>query len=838
MRRDPARPGSPLRAAARALPVALALALAPAGAGAQDRSQQDIFRQVFGNRGQAPQQAAPRALEIPVLVDGREVGTVRAQVGSDPGQTAVAPDRLAELLEPLAQPALVEAIRSAPAPGGLAPVRDLAASGIGLAYDPGDLALKATLRPEQRRAQAIDFSPAPRPGSTVIGPAFLSAYANLRATTGHQSLAGEEDGEGRLPLRLSLENYVNLDGWVLEADAFFQEDGQSRWRRGDVRVVRDLPEESLRLAAGDVGYPVAGFQAGRPLGGFAVARDFLLQPYRNFQPSGQQEFVLTETSTVEVEVNGRPTRSFRLAPGPYSVLNFPGTSGTNDVRIRITDAFGREQVIEFPFFFDRQLLAPGVHEFAYAAGVPSTLRDDRYVYDGDRPTVSGLHRIGVTDWLTLGLNVQADPEFRQVGAEALLATRLGTFSLEPAVTDATGSGTDFAGALRFRDYRSGVDFWERRTVTAQAVWRGEDFGSLGSLRPSNPVEWDLSARIGQPVARNVTLTLGGRHQISREPGASDATSLELSARSRILDGVDFDVSLSRERDRTGEEQTLLFAGLRILFADGRHSAAFSYDSPDEVRRAQWRYQDIEPVDAFSASLELSRGRDGGEVLGDVAYVHDRFAATARHDRIERLGSPGRDRGFDRRTTLTASTALAFADGHVGVSRPITDGFAIVAPHPRLAGRRVGVDRVGDGYLASGDALGPPVVPNLSAYRQRSVLLDVPDAPSGYDLGEDRPTLLPGYRSGVVVPLGTDAAASLTGVLRGPDGAPLSLHSGELRPAAGGDALPFFTNRGGRFVIDGVRPGRWLLALPALGRTVEVEVPPDAEGTVNLGAVAP
>ena len=43
-------------------------------------------------------------------------------------------------------------------------------------------------------------------------------------------------------------------------------------------------------------------------------------------------------------------------------------------------------------------------------------------------------------------------------------------------------------------------------------------------------------------------------------------------------------------------------------------------------------------------------------------------------------------------------------------------------------------------------------------------LDVLDVPPSYDLGEDRPTVLPGYRTGTIVPIGTDATASLEGVL--------------------------------------------------------------------------
>ncbi|WP_207476686.1 fimbria/pilus outer membrane usher protein [Arenibaculum pallidiluteum] len=834
----------PLRVAAVAVTMALALfarasAAQTAAPSTAPSSAQDIFRQVFGTRGKDRPQPAAQAITVPVLVDGRDAGALRARIADDPSAVAVDPRELAELLEPLAQPDLAAAIRSVETgPAGTAPLAGIAAKDVAAVYDPGELAVKVVLRPEQRRTRTIDLGPSPRAGAVQLRPAFLSAYANLRATGGHQDLAGPQDEDGRLPLRLTAESYLSLDSWVLEAALFYQESGgEPRWRRGDVRLVRDLPEHGIRLSAGDVGYPVASFQAGRPLGGAAIARDFLLQPYSTYQPTGQRDFVLTEASTVEVTVNGRPTRTFRLAPGPYSLQNFPGTSGTNDVRIRITDPFGRDQVIEFPFFLDRQLLAPGVHEFAYAAGAPSSLRRGRMVYDGDRPTVSGLHRLGLGETLTLGLNAQADPHFRQVGGEALLATALGTFSVEPTFSSLDGTGSDFAGALRYRDYRSGADFWHRRTVTAQATWRGADFATLGTDRPSNTQAWDLSARIGQPVAPAVTVTLGGRYQASRSETSSDSHSIELGTRARLLPGVDFDVTASRQRDATGRDELLVFAGLRVILGDARNSAALTYSSPEHETRAQWRYQDLEPVRSLSASLEVARGDEGDAAFGDAAYVHDRFAGTLRHERIERLGGEGRQGGYDRRSTATFATGIAFADGHVGLTRPITDGFAIVTPHPRIAGLAHGVDPAGESYLARSDWLGPAVVPNLSAYRMREVLVDVPETPAGYDLGEDRPTLMPGYRSGILLPVGTDAVASATGILRGADGTPVALQSGRFVPEASGDPIVFFTNRGGRFLVEGLRPGRWTLVLQD-GRAARVEIPPGSEGRLDLGIIQP
>jgi outer membrane usher protein len=160
------------------------------------------------------------------------------------------------------------------------------------------------------------------------------------------------------------------------------------------------------------------------------------------------------------------------------------------------------------------------------------------------------------------------------------------------------------------------------------------------------------------------------------------------------------------------------------------------------------------------------------------------------------------------------------------------------PHRHIADHLVGIDRFDDRYAARTDFLGPAVVPSLPAYRLRPLSIEVPDAPIGYDLGEDRPILQPRYRSGTVVPVGTDGVASLGGVLQGPDGAPLALQPGLLR-SADGTEIAFFTNRAGRFRIDGVAPGTWRLMLTATeAGPMEVSVPADAEGMIDLGTLVP
>jgi len=72
-----------------------------------------------------------------------------------------------------------------------------------------------------------------------------------------------------------------------------------------------------------------------------------------------------------------------------------------------------------------------------------------------------------------------------------------------------------------------------------------------------------------------------------------------------------------------------------------------------------------------------------------------------------------------------------------------------------------------------------------------------------------------------------------------NGEPVALVSGLATELAAPEreAVPFFTNREGRFGLTGLAPGRWRLTLPQVGAVYEVEIP-DEEMAVRLGELTP
>ncbi|MEM9215767.1 MAG: hypothetical protein AAGD25_15680 [Cyanobacteria bacterium P01_F01_bin.150] len=171
-----------------------------------------------------------------------------------------------------------------------------------------------------------------------------------------------------------------------------------------------------------------------------------------------------------------------------------------------------------------------------------------------------------------------------------------------------------------------------------------------------------------------------------------------------------------------------------------------------------------------------------------------------------------DSSGDRENTsqFTFGTALAFADGHIGWTRPITNSFVMIAPHRNWQDQTIHVNPDNDGALAMVDTWGTGVLPDLRPYYLSDVCLEAPDSPLGYELGETQFTVLPSYRSGTLIRVGTDASVLIRGILLDATAKPISLEVGEVVSLSDPDWQPqvLFTNRVGRFSLSGFKPGQY------------------------------
>ena len=178
---------------------------------------------------------------------------------------------------------------------------------------------------------------------------------------------------------------------------------------------------------------------------------------------------------------------------------------------------------------------------------------------------------------------------------------------------------------------------------------------------------------------------------------------------------------------------------------------------------------------------------------------------------------------------------------MSIGRPIYDSFAIVRPHRSLKGANVVVDPTTFGYVAETGALGTATMPGLSSYAERTVPVDIENAPAGTDIGQGTFRLFPGYRSGYLLEVGSDYNVTALGTMLNADGEPVALVSGSAREIAHPERAPVtvFTNRQGRFGAAGLAPGKWRVEMLDDARSVYIiDVPPETQGVLRLGEIRP
>jgi outer membrane usher protein len=180
----------------------------------------------------------------------------------------------------------------------------------------------------------------------------------------------------------------------------------------------------------------------------------------------------------------------------------------------------------------------------------------------------------------------------------------------------------------------------------------------------------------------------------------------------------------------------------------------------------------------------------------------------------------------------------YAGGHLGWSQPINDSFTLFTAHDSIKGYKIGFDASQGYYSAVIDSMGPAVLYNLQSYQFRRTNLSAPELPIGLELGQDNFQLLPSYKSGILVTIGTGATVYLEGLVRDASGNLVPVQAGRLESVDAEDnVILLFTNRQGRFRTQGVNPGQYRLTFTGLAnQSAIVQIPLNTTGRYSVGEI--
>ena len=773
----------------------------------------------------------PVILTAPVMDGQSYLGDATVTLDTN-GQARFSAERLLALLQPRIAAPLLMRLRNRLSEQGQLNRTALQSVGVTILYDPQALQLVLEIAAPSRAARTVDLGGDTRGAVSYASPADVSAYLNIR---GSLDWVQQGPDQGIAAPVTFLDGAVRAGGVVLESEANWQAGvaGPDFQRRG-TRLVYDDRHNLVRWAGGDLQTLARGFQSAPEIAGLSVSRFYsLLDPQTIIRPRGSRSFQLERRSIVEVRINDQLVRRLELEPGTFDLRDFPFTQGANDVQLTIIDDAGRRETVDFNIFLDQAQLAKGLSEFGLYAGVLSPLGRRGPIYSDDL-AFSGFYRRGVSDRLTLGANAQADGQGWMGGLESVVATSIGTFGGFASASHVDGVGSGWASVVTFqRTISRSSDRADALSLSFEA--RSRNFAPIGTPSPFNPYSYIAGASYNSAISDAVYGGLDARYSRGRN-GEPNVGSIRAIGGWRITPDLSFTADLSYER---AGRNNRIGAFLSLTYRLDRSSSLRSdYDSRNDRTRLTYQTYHGSGTGAYNLSADIERSD-----IGTGATVNSVYYANRAELGFSHFGTFERDLGGStgQRTSLRFGTALAMADGSLSIGRPIQDAFAIVRAHPTLRGTDIIVDENGDSSTANTGKLGTAVQPSLSSYSERNVLLTAPDAPLGVNLGEGSVRLLPPYRGGYRLTVGSDYMVSVVGRLLGSGGEPIALIAGRAVEVAHPDreAIALFTNAAGRFGATGLAPGQWKIIMSDDDQTsFDLVIPKGATATIAVGDLRP
>src|SRR5690606_3426270 len=144
---------------------------------------------------------------------------------------------------------------------------------------------------------------------------------------------------------------------------------------------------------------------------------------------------LDTSSTVDVLINGTEYQTLQLDAGQYDLANLPLQFGSNNVQLVIRDAAGRQQTIDYDYFFEPLDLERGDYEYSASVGLLARVLSFEPDYSNDLAAFA-YYRKAFTESFVLGGAIQLSEDRQLLAAETTVVPQVipGVFDLQTAVS--------------------------------------------------------------------------------------------------------------------------------------------------------------------------------------------------------------------------------------------------------------------------------------------------------------------------------------------------------------------------------------------------------------------
>lgn len=779
-------------------------------------------------------------LDYDVLIDGEKVGTAPVFAGKNSRiQAAV----LKELLVPFLDSDDISPINAKADKEGFVSFNDLTQMSLKTKINRLTMCVEVSLPIEKKKIRNLSTFSKRREIPNAF-PANISGFCNIRASETFYNEATSYNTKN-----LVLDPALNFWGLCIEGQTTYTKSSNSkekgRFKRDYTTAVYDFPNHDITLKYGDVFSRSLSYQSVPHVWGFNFNKGVELAKQEGYGKHIQ--LTLLRKSTIEIYSDGHLIRTkSNVAPGTYIFDDISFHNGDNNIKVKIIDETGHEEILDESCFYESSYVPRGEFTVNATYGYPQVHRKSEGRYDKKHPIWSGTMRYGLLPSVEIGFGMLKNSIGCTKSYEIKNKNLLGNFDFKFASSVYEKNSVNLKGNVFYISYNTpSITFGKITTGLSTSYERSDNFFKpyLSDTGINSISSGDLLRKEENEKGKNTSFTYGmwinnvfslnfnfsgsirKRYDNAKSHNYSFSCSKSFSWQGDWFDSGSVSATFEREHsyDKVSRKSFSLYCS---IYLKNRVAVSTGMSKNDSVR-SRYVTMSYYPEDTGSGG-EVTASRAGAlrTMRAHVNYSNHVFKGNASHSKNNNGTSS---------TNIGLETGVFFADTSYGVARPnySDGGFVVVTPRKALADSTLKItsQNAESGFLGGG-----AVIPN-SKKTISTAHLDLKDLPMGLDVKKDTIISYGEYKRGFVADIEAEGSFTADGYLFDSDGEAFqhttgyAMHTTDLsvRPIA------FFTNDEGRFILTELKQGKYKISLNVEGiRDFEIEIKETNNEIIHLG----
>lgn len=803
-----------------------------------DEQDQELYISVFGESHSQKEVL----LEFNTLLDGEKIGELEVLVGS---KCKVFANSLKELLAEYIVPETLKKIDNLKDEQGFILFEKLSSLSIDIKLNKLTLQLEIVVDLKIKKKRNFGKYRKTQIKQNVK-QAMFSAFLNTRVA--ETMYRGEQTYNNRF---IVLNHALNVSGLVMEGELsqnyLSNSKEGAKFYRDYTTLTYNFPESDSFIKLGDVFCDSRRYQSIPKLLGIKIQKG-AESAYE--EDIGEiLQITLLRTSSVSIYINNNLVKRMEnVAPGTYTIDDIAIPEGSNDIKIKIIDDTGREQVLDKSFFLKKSFIAQGKFAFSLSCGYPQSEDFDNGRYDKKNKVFAGSVIYGLFSATELEFGTQKS----QVGKSYTFALRnqnvLGSFDIQYACSQHNNENIHLSGKAYYLYYATpSIKIGERsrlgfRVSTEKSdsffypYLRKSQISYIGSFlkqrenRVGKNINHSYSLFLNDICSININLNYSFRKNAENKKNKSFSCNIY-----KYMNFHDSNYFKSANINCFFEKTTSFDNKVNKIFGI---SCSISLNENKEIsfgserRENNWSsyasiFQHPYCGNGFGYDISVSKNANSKNYNLKTDYTHPAFKVDLSHSN---------QNGTNNTTIIGGETTFFFADGNFAIGRnnPNDGGFVIAVPENVMKKETLSFL---DGQIES-NIFGGAVIP-IARKNMTVARLDLTNLSENLEVKQDTIIAYGEYKRGSTVKISADGNIIVKGKLYDSNEEPLKLVTGYAIHETDPDAKPlyFFTNISGRFIITNLKQGKYKVFINIEGmNNFEIEVKESNGNAIDLGSI--